>query len=118
MSTKTKHDEIIRSAFENPLVSKEFFQMHLPPHIQNLISFEKLKMEKDSFVDKRLKKSIVDILFSTKFGDKKGYLFLLLEHQSTSKYNMALRLFKYMFKIAEYHIRNQQKAKNFLLYIH
>ena len=29
MSQKPKHDEIIRSAFENPLVSKEFFQMHL-----------------------------------------------------------------------------------------
>ncbi|HJD61824.1 MAG TPA: Rpn family recombination-promoting nuclease/putative transposase [Rickettsia endosymbiont of Columbicola hoogstraali] len=111
MSTKPKHDEIIRSAFENPIVAKEFFEMHLPSHIQNLISFEKLKMEKDSFVDKRLKKSIVDILFSAKFGDKKGYLYLLLEHQSTSKYNMALLLFKYMFKIAEYHKKATKSQK-------
>ncbi|ABV78702.1 Transposase and inactivated derivative [Rickettsia bellii OSU 85-389] len=111
MSKKPKHDEIIRSAFENPLVSKEFFEMHLPPHIQNLISFEKLKMEKDSFVDKRLKKSIVDILFSAKFGEKKGYLYLLLEHQSTPEYKMALRLFRYMFKIAEYHKKSTKSKK-------
>ncbi len=112
MSQKPKHDEIIRSAFENPLVSKEFFQMHLPPYIQNLISLENLKMEKDSFVDKRLKKSIVDILFSAKFGEKKGYLYLLLEHQSTPEYKMALRLFRYMFKIAEYH-KKSTKSKKF-----
>ncbi|XVN41586.1 MAG: Rpn family recombination-promoting nuclease/putative transposase [Rickettsia endosymbiont of Argas persicus] len=112
MSKKPKHDELIRSAFENPLVAKEFFEMHLPAHIQNLVSFETLKMEKDSFVDKRLKKAIVDILFSAKFEDKKGYIFLLLEHQSTPKYDMALRLFKYMFKIAEYH-KKATKSKKF-----
>ena len=55
---KSKHDEIIRSAFENPLVAKEFFEMHLPAHIQSLISIKTLKMEKDSFVGKDLKKSI------------------------------------------------------------
>ena len=112
MSKKPKHDELIRSAFENLLVAKEFFEMHLPAHIQNLVSFETLKMEKDSFVDKRLKKAIVDILFSAKFEDKKGYIFLLLEHQSTPKYDIALRLFKYMFKIAEYH-KKATKSKKF-----
>ncbi|BBJ31176.1 hypothetical protein RAS_02850 [Rickettsia asiatica] len=34
--------------------------MHLPPHIQSLASFKTLKMEKDSFIDKTLKKSILD----------------------------------------------------------
>ena len=111
MSTKHKHDEIIRGAFENPLVAKEFFEMHLPAHIKSLVSIETLKMEKDSFVDKDLKKSIVDILFSVKVGDSKGYLFLLLEHQSTSKHDMALRLFKYMFKIAAYHKKAMQSKK-------
>lgn len=95
MPKNLKHDEIIRSAFENPIVAKEFFQMHLPAHIQSLISFKTLKMEKDSFVDKTLKKSILDILFSVKFNSEDGYLFLLLEHQSKPDYYMAFRLFKY-----------------------
>ena len=89
MPKNLKHDEIIRSAFENPIVAKEFFQMHLPAHIQSLISFKTLKMEKDSFVDKTLKKSILDILFSVKFNSEDGYLFLLLEHQSKPDYYMA-----------------------------
>jgi len=63
MSKKLKHDKIIRSAFENPFVAREFFEMHLPSHIKGSLVFETLKMEKDSFVDKTLKKSILDILF-------------------------------------------------------
>lgn len=111
MSKNLKHDEIIRSAFENPIVAKEFFQMHLPPHIQSLVSFKTLKMEKDSFVDKTLKKSILDILFSVKFNSEDGYLFLLLEHQSKPDYYMAFRLFKYMLKIAEYHMKTTKSKK-------
>ncbi|HJD55576.1 MAG TPA: Rpn family recombination-promoting nuclease/putative transposase, partial [Rickettsia endosymbiont of Pyrocoelia pectoralis] len=51
MPKKLKHDEIIRSAFENHLVAKEFFEMHLPSHVRDLCSIETLKMEKDSFIE-------------------------------------------------------------------
>ncbi|WP_338112010.1 Rpn family recombination-promoting nuclease/putative transposase [Rickettsia asembonensis] len=68
-------------------------------------------MEKDSFVDKTLKKSILDILFSVKFNSEDGYLFLLLEHQSKPDYYMAFRLFKYMLKIAEYHMKTTKSKK-------
>ncbi|MFV9907503.1 MAG: Rpn family recombination-promoting nuclease/putative transposase [Rickettsia conorii subsp. raoultii] len=37
----------------------EFFETYLPPHIKTLLSFEALRMEKDSFVERSLKKSIV-----------------------------------------------------------
>ncbi|MFP3011652.1 MAG: Rpn family recombination-promoting nuclease/putative transposase [Rickettsia sp.] len=111
MSKNLKHDDIIRSAFENPIVAKEFFQMHLPAYIQSLIAFKTLKMEKDSFVDETLKKSILDILFSVKFNSEDGYLFLLLEHQSKPDYYMAFRLFKYMLKIAEYHMKTTKSKK-------
>ncbi|WP_341790153.1 Rpn family recombination-promoting nuclease/putative transposase [Rickettsia endosymbiont of Polydrusus tereticollis] len=109
---KPKHDEIIRSAFENPIVAKEFFETYLPPHIKTLFSFETLKMEKDSFVERNLRKSILDILFSAKFDGEDGYLFLLLEHQSTPDHYMAFRLFKYMLNIAEYHMK-VTKSKQF-----
>lgn len=109
---RLKHDEVIRGAFENPIVAQEFFETYLPPHIKTLFSFETLKMEKDNFVERSLRKSIVDILFSAKFNNEDGYLYLLLENQSTPDYYMALRLFKYMFKIAEYH-KKATKSKKF-----
>lgn len=84
MTDRPKHDEIIRSAFANPIVAKEFFEMHLPQHVKSILLLDTLKMEKDSFIEANLKNSISDILFSAKFGNKTGCLFLLLEHQSTS----------------------------------
>ncbi|MCC8406638.1 MAG: Rpn family recombination-promoting nuclease/putative transposase [Rickettsia endosymbiont of Sceptobius lativentris] len=112
MSKKLKHDKIIRSAFENPFVAREFFEMHLPPHIKDSLIFETLKMEKDSFIEPSLKESILDILFSAKFDGEDGYLFLLLEHQSKPDYYMAFRLFRYMLNIAEHH-RKVLKNKKF-----
>ncbi|MCZ6903900.1 MAG: Rpn family recombination-promoting nuclease/putative transposase [Rickettsia endosymbiont of Ixodes persulcatus] len=94
-SGKPKHDAIIRKAFENPIVAKEFFEMHLPKEIKTLFSASTLKIEKESFVEADLKHSISDILFSAKFNDDTGYLWILLEHQSTPDHFMAFRLFKY-----------------------
>ncbi len=45
-NSKPKHDEVIRVAFENPIVTQEFFETYLLPHIKTLRSFEALRMEK------------------------------------------------------------------------
>ncbi len=66
---RPRHDALIRKAFENPIVAKEFFDMHLPTEIKALFSPHTLKMEKESFVEADLKHSISDILFSAKFND-------------------------------------------------
>ncbi|HJD56094.1 MAG TPA: Rpn family recombination-promoting nuclease/putative transposase, partial [Rickettsia endosymbiont of Pyrocoelia pectoralis] len=75
-----KHDKFFRNALKNSLIAREFFEEYLPPQIKALFSPTTLKMEKDSFIEPDLKKSIVDILFSAKFNGEDGYLFLLLEH--------------------------------------
>jgi predicted transposase/invertase (TIGR01784 family) len=93
-SEHPRHDALIRKAFENPIVAKEFFEMHLPKEIKAMFSSHTLKMEKESFVEADLKHSISDILFSAKFKDDTGYLWVLLEHQSTPDHFMAFRLFK------------------------
>lgn len=82
-SERPRHDALIRKALENPIVAKEFFEMHLPKEIKAMFSSHTLKMEKESFVEANLQHSISDILFSASFKDDTGYLWLLLEHQST-----------------------------------
>ncbi|MCZ6924160.1 MAG: Rpn family recombination-promoting nuclease/putative transposase [Rickettsia endosymbiont of Ixodes persulcatus] len=111
-SGKPKHDAIIRKAFENPIVAKEFFEMHLPKEIKTLFSASTLKIEKESFVEADLKHSISDILFSAKFNDDTGYLWILLEHQSTPDHFMAFRLFKYMTDVASRHLTLNPKSKH------
>ena len=111
-SEHPRHDALIRKAFENPIVAKEFFEMHLPRHIKAMFSSHTLKMEKESFVEANLQHSISDILFSAKFKDDTGYLWVLLEHQSTPDHFMAFRLFKYMTDIASRHLTLNPKAKH------
>ncbi|XP_044732998.1 recombination-promoting nuclease pSLT051-like [Chrysoperla carnea] len=111
-SERPRHDALIRKALENPIVAQEFFEMHLPKEIKAMFSSHTLKMEKESFVEADLKHSISDILFSAKFKDDTGYLWILLEHQSTSDHFMAFRLFKYMTDIAARHLTLNPKSKH------
>ncbi|XVN40928.1 MAG: Rpn family recombination-promoting nuclease/putative transposase [Rickettsia endosymbiont of Argas persicus] len=111
MTTKIRHDELFRKALENKIVAREFFESHLPENVSSILSYETLKIEKDSFVEQNLKNSISDVLFSAKFKNEDGYLYLLLKHQSTPDYFMAFRLFKYMFNILERHITKNPKTK-------
>ncbi|WP_425362240.1 Rpn family recombination-promoting nuclease/putative transposase [Candidatus Tisiphia endosymbiont of Mystacides longicornis] len=109
---KPKHDEIFRKSMENPIVAKEFLVTHLPKDVLALIDSTSLKLEKDSFIESDLSETISDVLFSVKFNDQDGYIFLLLEHQSTVDKMMAFRLFKYMINICDRYLTNHPKAKS------
>ncbi|WP_375330076.1 Rpn family recombination-promoting nuclease/putative transposase [Candidatus Tisiphia endosymbiont of Nemotelus uliginosus] len=108
---KPKHDEIFRKSMENPIVAKEFLATHLPKDVLALIDSTSLKLEKDSFIESDLSETISDVLFSVKFNDQDGYIFLLLEHQSTVDKMMAFRLFKYMINICDRYLTTNPKAK-------
>ncbi|WP_341761120.1 Rpn family recombination-promoting nuclease/putative transposase [Candidatus Tisiphia endosymbiont of Thecophora atra] len=113
MTTKRlKHDQIFRKAMENPLVAHEFLNAHLPKHIKALIDFPSLKFENTSFIEQNLRDSISDVLFSAKFDGKDGYLFLLIEHQSSADHFMAFRLLRYMLNICDRYLTANPKAKS------
>nr|WP_250636005.1 Rpn family recombination-promoting nuclease/putative transposase [Rickettsia conorii] len=52
---RPRHDTFIRKALENPIVAREFFEMHLPKEIKALFSPHTLKIEKESFVEPTLR---------------------------------------------------------------
>ena len=47
MSEKIKHDKFFQKALTNPIVTREFFNIYLPPHIKNLFSPTTLTLEND-----------------------------------------------------------------------
>lgn len=102
--TNKLHDPFFKKALENPLAAREFFDTYLPDHIKKLIDLETLKVEKETFVDPNLKRSMSDVLFTANFGNTEGYLYLLVEHQSTLDSLMIFRLFKYMLAICDRHL--------------
>ena len=109
-----KHDGFFKRALENPKVAEEFFREYLPNEIKELVDITKLKMTKDSFVDKHLKRSMSDALFISETGNE--YIYILIEAQSSVDQMMAFRLMKYMVSICERHLKPKAKTTLPLIY--
>src|SRR3990167_10807176 len=105
----TPHDNYFRAAMSNTKVAREFFEQHLPSNIKKALDFTTLQIKKESFIDDKLKLQITDLLFSAEFNRQPGYLYLLVEHQSTPLKLMAFRILKYMVAIMDQHLNTTKK---------
>lgn len=105
----SQHDRFTRSAMSNPKVAEEFFQQNLPEHIKKVIDFSSLRLQKDSFIDDKLKLQIADVLYSVNFNGKPGFLYILFEHASTPQPLLPFRMLKYITAIMDQHL-NKMKA--------
>ena len=80
-----------------------FFDRLLPDKIRQLVDLDHLHLEKTSFIDDDMKASACDLLFSTKFAGRAGYLYLLIEAQMNPDPIMVLRLWEYVLRIWRRH---------------
>ncbi|MBB88500.1 MAG: hypothetical protein CMP06_14580 [Xanthomonadales bacterium] len=101
--TKTPHDALFKSVFQQPANAVAELKHVLAPEHVSAIDWSTLKLEPGSFVDERLADKHSDLLFSaeTRASGERVLVFLLLEHQSSSEPRMALRLLAYMVRIWE-----------------
>lgn len=77
----------------------------LPPALLVRLDLTTLAIEAGSYVDSELASSESDLLFSATFGDRKGFIYLLFEHQSSVDPLMAWRLLKYVIRILDRHVQ-------------
>lgn len=110
------HDRFFRAMMHEPKVVREFFEQNLPSNIKAVIDFATIQLQQESFIDDKLKLQVADLLYSANFSGKLGYLYLLVEHQSTSDKLMAFRILKYMVAIMEYHVKQTNNEKLPLVY--
>ena len=66
----TPHDAYFRAAMNNPKVAREFFEQHLPANIKAAMDLTALQIQKESFIDDKLKLQITDLIFATKFNQR------------------------------------------------
>ncbi|MFA6409041.1 MAG: Rpn family recombination-promoting nuclease/putative transposase [Gammaproteobacteria bacterium] len=104
-----KHDRFFRSAMSNPNVMQEFFSENLPDNIKKIIDPGSIKPLSDSFIDDDLKLQITDLLFSANFYLEQGYIYLLIEHQSTPDPFIAFRIWKYVLAVMQRHLKEVDK---------
>src|SRR4051812_6517281 len=99
------HDGFFKKSMSNPNVAREFFEFHLPAMIKDKVNLDTLKLQKESFLDNILGQGIVDMLFEVQFGQDLGYLTLLVEHQNKPDPLMPFRIYKYMLRICDNHLK-------------
>ncbi|HGJ5854760.1 Rpn family recombination-promoting nuclease/putative transposase [Arsenophonus nasoniae] len=108
--TPTPHDAVFKQFLSEKETAKDFFDIWLPDEIKALCELESLKVESGSFIDAEMKNYQSDILYSVKTEKGNGYLYLLIEHQSTPDKLMAWRLMRYSMAAMQKHLEAGHKT--------
>ena len=88
------HDLFLKATLSSPQAIQDFFQAHLPAHLLKRIDLHTIQPTQASYVSPALKALHPDLVFACPIDHKPGYLYLLLEHQSTPDWLMPLRFIK------------------------
>lgn len=103
------HDAVFKQFLTNPRTAKDFMQLHLPSWVQPFCNFDTLKLECGSFVEESMRPYYSDVLYSLKTTSGAGYIYVLIEHQSTPDRYMAFRLFRYAVAAMQRHLEAGHK---------
>jgi len=77
------HDKFFKIVFSEIENTIDFISKIFPADVVNLLNLNSLKLEKDSFLDEKLKDSFSDLVFSIKLKTKnKIKISLLFEHKT------------------------------------
>ncbi|ABV85323.1 Rpn family recombination-promoting nuclease/putative transposase [Rickettsia massiliae] len=114
VSERPRHDELFKKVMSEPIAAREFLEHYLPVSFKNKINLNSVKIEKESFVTEDLKKRFSDVVYSVSLkndnvkdsttdsvDNDKAYVYVLIEHQSSSDYWIAFRLWQYMLLLCE-----------------
>lgn len=110
------HDQFFRTAMTDQRVARDFLQAWLPSTLCQSIDFEQLEIQPRSHINDVRQESAVDVLFKTTIEGHEGYIYLLLEHQSTPDQLMPFRMLKYMCNIIDHHLKTNHVKKIPLIY--
>ncbi|MEB6378508.1 Rpn family recombination-promoting nuclease/putative transposase [Leclercia adecarboxylata] len=103
-STPTPHDAVFRKILSQPEAARDFLAIHLPEKFRVLCDLSSLCLESGSFVEEDLRLSYSDVLYSVNVSSGAGYIYVLIEHQSTPDRHMAFRLMRYAIAAMQRHL--------------
>lgn len=103
-TTPTLHDAVFKQFLTHPETARDFLDIHLPPALRKLCDLNTLQLASGSFIEDDLRPYYSDVLYSLKTGNGDGYVYCLIEHQSTPDKHMAFRLMRYAIAAMQRHI--------------
>lgn len=110
MVKKLKHDSLVKTIMADPIAAQEFLEYYLPDDFKNLIDLSKITVEQESYIEESLNKKYSDIVYGIETkNNSKGFVYVLIEAQSSVDYWIALRLWKYTLLLCERHKNRKNK---------
>lgn len=103
-SSTTPHDAIFKTFLSHPATVQDFLHLHLPASLRSLCDLQTLKLESTSFIEEALRAYYCDVLWSLKTREGEGYIYVVIEHQSTADPHMAFRLMRYAIAAMQRHL--------------
>ena len=103
-ATNSPHDAVFKHLLSHRATARDFLDIHLPAPLRALCNLNTLRLESGSFIDDELRASHSDILYSLQTQAGEGYIYLLIEHQSSADRHMAFRLMRYAIAAMQRHL--------------
>lgn len=104
MTTATPHDAVFKQFLYHPDTARDFLDIYLPSTLRELCDLQTLKLESGSFIEDSLRASYSDVLWSSKTNEGVGYIYVVIEHQSSPDAHMAFRLMRYAMAAMQRHL--------------
>ena len=109
------HDAFFKRSLQNKALAIDFFKAHLPGNVLQKIDFRTLKLTDKSFVRKDLKAFHSDVIYAVQIDGNLGYLYVLIEHQSSADELMAFRKHQYCVMLMDQHLAQGYKKLPLIL---
>lgn len=103
-TTPTPHDALFKQFLTHPETARDFLDVHLPPALRQACDLNTLRLESGSFIEEDLRAYYSDVLYSLKAGEGDGYIYALIEHQSSPDRHMGFRLMRYAIAAMQRHL--------------
>jgi predicted transposase/invertase (TIGR01784 family) len=108
--TATPHDAVFKTFLSRVETARDFIEIHLPPSLTAICKLDTLRLESGSFLEDDLRPYYSDILYSLETTRGKGYVHVLIEHQSAPDKLMAFRLMRYAVAAMQRHLESGHKT--------
>lgn len=90
-------------------IAADIVKQALPPELLQKIDLTSMSLTDKSFISKRLRRIESDLVYKAVIDGHEGYIYLLLEHQSSEDSMLAFRKLEYNVSLMRQHLKQKHK---------
>ncbi|HVV68274.1 MAG TPA: Rpn family recombination-promoting nuclease/putative transposase [Gammaproteobacteria bacterium] len=112
LSHTNPHDSFFAQSLSDLTIARDFLEQYLPKPLLESLDLTTLEICKDRIVDGKLRSSYTDVVYRIKLkeGSQTAYIINLIEHQSTPRADMPVRVLLYESGLIKNHWDNHKEV--------